>query len=202
MRLVRSPGFVHRIFHSATWKKNKTEKILYLTFDDGPVPEITTWVLDQLKRFNAKATFFCIGKNVESNPEIYSRIIREGHSTGNHTYRHLNGWKTSNKIYFDDVRKCSEVVNTSLFRPPYGKLKLSQYRNLKNSFSIIMWDVLSYDFDEKISGMECFENIRKNSGSGSIIVFHDSLKAWSNLETALPETLKYFTGLGFSFNRI
>ncbi len=188
------------------WVEGK-EKIIYLTFDDGPTPEITEWTLNELKKFNAKATFFCIGKNIEQHPEILRKIISENHSVGNHTYDHLNGWKTKAKEYLQNVEKCNFVISNFLnpkllFRPPYGKIRPSQYSNLKSQYSIIMWDVLSGDFDQNISGEKCFNNVVKNAKSGSIVVFHDSLKASKNLFYALPKTLEYFSEKGFGFEKV
>jgi peptidoglycan/xylan/chitin deacetylase (PgdA/CDA1 family) len=178
------------------------EKIIYLSFDDGPHPEATPFVLDTLKPYNAKATFFCIGKNVEEHKDIYRRMLDEGHRPGNHTHNHLNGWKVSDKDYFDNVMKASRYIDSFLFRPPYGKISGFQVRYLQNTaqkFRIIMWDVLSGDFDIKLSPDDCTYNVVRNTRNGSIVVFHDSEKAFPRLKTALPKMLEFFSEKGFRF---
>lgn len=190
------------IYPSLLWRMNREEKTLYLTFDDGPIPEVTPWVLEVLKKFNAKATFFCIGKNVKVNPEILKAILDSGHAVGNHTMHHMNGWKSSSSEYSVDVMECKKLITSSLFRPPYGKIKYSQVRKLKKDFRIIMWDVLSKDYDHSLRGKDCFDRVKRKSRNGSIIVFHDSLKAEERLRFALPETLKYFSDRGFEFKSI
>lgn len=202
MRFVRPPLWLKRLYPKLTWRIPAQEKILYLTFDDGPVPEITPWVLDQLKRFNAKAVFFCIGINAENNPGLLSRILSEGHRIGNHTYSHVDGWRYSAEKYFDEVERCSAIHKTNLFRPPYGKLKWAQLQRLKKDYKIIMWDVLSYDYDTRITPEQCLNNVIKNSRAGSIIVFHDSIKAGPNLLHALPVVLKHFSEKGFQFKAL
>jgi len=175
---------------------------MYLTFDDGPVPGVTEKVLDTLAKYNAKATFFCVGDNIAKNPEIYERIIREGHSVGSHTFNHLNGWQNENIPYYHNVRKAASLVKTDLFRPPYGRLKPRQAQFLMRHYKIIMWDVLSGDFDKRISKEQCAQNVIRNARPGSIIVFHDSLKAADNVLHALPEVLKYFTQKGIEFSNL
>lgn len=164
---------------------------VYLTFDDGPHPDITPFVLDLLKEYDAKATFFCIGNNVLKYPFIYKRIIDEGHSVGNHTYQHLNGWKTSDKDYLEDIIHAQKYIDSKLFRPPYGRITRFQTQAIKAIFKIIMWDILSGDFDQKISGEECLANVLTNITAGSIVVFHDSEKAFGRLSYALPKTLQF-----------
>ncbi len=190
------------IYPSLTWKMDRKEKVLYLTFDDGPIPEVTPWVLETLQKFNAKATFFCIGQNAKKHPEILKNILDAGHTVGNHTMHHLNGWKSTCKEYSQDVMDCKKFIDSSLFRPPYGKIKISQVSALKKEFKIIMWDVLSKDYDRSLNGDACFERIKRKSRNGSIIVFHESLKAEESLRFALPETLKYFSQSGFEFKAI
>lgn len=191
---------------------NKTNSI-FLTFDDGPTPEITEWTLSQLKQHNAKATFFCIGTNVEKYSEIFEKIQHDNHAIGNHTFNHLNGWKTNSNKYIENVKKCEDIIlrnlfdiyknQFKLFRPPYGKISfLQSYKLRKLGYKIIMWDVISYDFDTNVSGEQCLENILKNIESGSIIVFHDSQKAYKNLKYALPKTLKTLSERGFKFEKI
>ena len=190
---------LQKLFPSLIWRINTEEKTIFLTFDDGPIPEVTPWVLNILKEYNALATFFCIGDNARKYPDLISLLEKSNHTIGNHTMYHLKGWKTSNMKYYNDIYECKKFVNSNLFRPPYGKIKLTQSLHLKKEFRIIMWDVLSKDYDSTLSGEECFENVKKNTRNGSIIVFHDSLKAENRLRIALPATLKYFSERGYSF---
>ncbi len=201
---VRIPAWFARINSNCVWKIPSREKILYLTFDDGPHETVTPFVLDQLKKYNAKATFFCLGKNVQSHPEIYKRILNEGHKTGNHTFNHLNGWKVSKNNYTDDVKEAAKYINSKFFRPPYGKATPSSLKILRSEFGykIIMWHILSGDFDEKISPEKCTNNVKKHAGKGSIVVFHDSSKAWKSLSFALPEVLYDFSAKGFQFKAL
>lgn len=189
------------------------KKTIYLTFDDGPTPEITTWVLNVLKEHKIKATFFCIGNNIDKHPTLFSKIVNEGHAIGNHTYNHLKGWNTLTNEYLADTKKCEESIlklnpgiwnfSSKIFRPPYGKIKTSQSKKLRQlGYKIIMWDVLSADFDQSISPEKCLENVLKNTQSGSVIVFHDSLKAFKNLEYALPKSLEILRQKGFEFDII
>lgn len=183
------------------------EKAVYLTFDDGPHPEITSWVLDQLKEYHAAATFFCIGKNVESYPGTYQRIISEGHAVGNHTHQHLNGWRTKEKIYLQDISAATAFIQTDLFRPPYGRIRNSYIHGIAEAMHvpvarIIMWDVLSGDFDNGYSPAQCLNNVIANIGNGSIVVFHDSEKAFVNLKFTLPFTLEYLCKEGYALKKI
>ncbi len=193
------PLLLQLMFPSLTWRIPETGKTIYLTFDDGPIPEITPWVLKTLDEFNALATFFCIGDNVMKHPDLLKLLLNSKHSIGNHTMHHLNGWQSKNKKYFSDISECKQLINSELFRPPFGKIKLSQVWKLKKEYRIIMWDVLSKDYDTSLTGEDCFENVRRNTKNGSIIVFHDSLKAEKRLRFALPQTLKYFSKHGYSF---
>lgn len=202
---IKTPSLVKLIFKNWVWSFSTKEKILYLTFDDGPTPEVTNWTLNQLKKYNAKATFFCIGKNVEENPLIYQNIINEEHVIGNHTHNHLNGIHTKKTTYIKNVEKAEQVSpnNNKLFRPPYGKLKLSQSKQLrKKGYKIIMWDVLSADFDTTINTNDCLKNVIKSTKNGSIIVFHDSLKAKDKLYYVLPIILDYYSEKGYEFKAI
>ena len=197
--LIKTPQFIQNLFPSFTWRIPTTDKVLYLTFDDGPIPEVTPWVLDQLNQFGAKATFFCVGENIDKHPNIFDRVKEEGHSLGNHTYNHLNGWTTDNLPYFHNIRKCARKIDSDLFRPPYGKLKPRQVQFLSRHYRIVMWDILSGDFDPDISADQCYTNVESNAGPGSIIVFHDSIKAMPKLKVVLPKILKHFSRLGYRF---
>ncbi|TDY10652.1 polysaccharide deacetylase family protein [Meridianimaribacter flavus] len=204
---TKTPLVVKKMFPNYIWDIPTEQKTIYLTFDDGPTPEITHWTLNTLKQYNAKATFFCIGSNIEKHPDIFQDIINEGHSIGNHTYNHLKGWKTQKQEYIDDVLKTQSLIEhqqtSKLFRPPYGKIKPKQANELiQMGYKIIMWDVLSFDWDATISNAACLENVISKTKKGSIIVFHDSLKAASNLQYALPKVLEHYSNLGFSFKNI
>ena len=197
MFFAKSPTIIKKYYSQLTWDIPNQENKIYLTFDDGPIPGITEWVLDVLNEHQIKATFFCIGDNVIKYPAIYQRILDEGHAVGNHTQNHLNGWKIEDKDYFRNVDACADMVNSKLFRPPYGRIRKSQLTTLKKEYSIIMWDVLSGDFDHKTSPEKCLSNVIKNTKSGSILVFHDSIKASENLKYALPKAIEVLLGKGF-----
>ncbi|NII85508.1 MULTISPECIES: polysaccharide deacetylase family protein [unclassified Pedobacter] len=215
MYLIKSPLLLKWYYPSLLWNKSRTEKVIYLTFDDGPIPNVTDFVLKTLKVFNAKATFFCIGDNIVKHPEVFEHVKNDGHAIGNHTFNHLKGWKTDNETYLQNTLKCQELTQTNLFRPPYGRIRKSQIKSLKSKvqspksdsrlktidsgLKIIMWDVLSGDFDIKLSPEKCYQNVIKHTENGSIIVFHDSLKAFDRLAYALPKVLAYFTEKGFTF---
>ncbi|MFZ1529851.1 MAG: polysaccharide deacetylase family protein [Ferruginibacter sp.] len=203
--LVKTPWWLKKIYNKLVWDADPAGKKLYLSFDDGPHPQITPFVLNELKKFNAKATFFCIGQNVEQYPGIYRQIIDEGHSVGNHTYNHLNGWKTDDAVYLENVARAQLFIDSNLFRPPYGKITGFQRRQLaapRFGLHTIMWSVVSGDFDAGISPERCLNNVLRNSREGSVVVFHDSEKARDRLEYALPKALEYFAAKGFSFEKI
>lgn len=202
MYAVKTPRFIQRLFPDFLWRFPKEEKVIYLTFDDGPIPEVTPWVLETLKQFNAKATFFCVGDNVRKHPEIFNQLIVEGHRIGNHTFRHLDGWKTRKAIYLEDVKRCANVLDSNIFRPPYGHLKLNQIKKLRAHYQIVLWDILSGDFDPSLSKEQCLRNVLHHGKEGSIVVFHDSLKAEEKLRYVLPRVLEYYQGSGFRFERI
>ena len=200
--MVKVPWIVKQIFNDLVWKIPTKEKILYLTFDDGPHPTATPFVLEELKKYNARATFFCLGKNVAAHPHIYASIMQAGHTVGNHTFNHLNGWKVKDKQFFQDVIEAKKYIDPSLFRPPYGKITPFQAKHLKESplsFDIIMWDVLSKDYDVTLTARDCSFNVVRHAQPGSIVVFHDSEKAWPRMQGALTETLKYFAENGWTF---
>jgi len=202
MYFVKTPQFIQNLFPNFTWRIPTNEKVLYLTFDDGPIPEVTPWVLEQLDQYGAKATFFCVGDNIRKHEEVFHQVVDAGHSVGNHTFNHLNGWLTDNIPFFHNVRHCANQVNTVLFRPPYGRLKSKQSQFLMRHYRIVMWDVLSGDFDPKISAEQCLSNVVNNAGPGSIVVFHDSLKAKDKLQQVLPQVLEHFSKLGYRFDKL
>ena len=201
---VKTPWWLKRIYSGYTWSLPTKEKIIYLTFDDGPHPQATPFVLDELKRYQAKAIFFCIGKNVAAYPEIYKRILTEGHTVGNHTHNHLNGWKENDKDYFKNIFDASKYIDSDLFRPPYGKISTFQAKQVieKMNYKIVMWSVLSGDFDKKLSAEDCVNNVKKGASPGSIIVFHDSEKCFSKLRYILPKTLEFFAGRQYQFENL
>lgn len=212
---VKTNRFIKTIFPKYVWAIPTDTKEIFLTFDDGPIPEITEWVLHQLEQYNAKATFFCIGDNIQKHPAVFQKVIAQGHAVGNHTFNHLKGWETSLNVYIENTKKCTETINSfqpsqsfvtehgKLFRPPYGKIKPAQARELRClGYKIIMWDVISMDFDAAVTPEKCLENVLKNVESGSIIVFHDSVKAWKNLEYVLPKTLEFLQERGFVCSKI
>jgi peptidoglycan/xylan/chitin deacetylase (PgdA/CDA1 family) len=214
---IKTPNWIQKLYSNLIWSFTNSKKEIYLTFDDGPTPEITEWVLEILRKFNAKATFFCIGKNIKNHPEIFNKIIKQGHSVGNHTHNHLNGWKINNSRYIENVLETDGIISTlssdrqdffnhknlNLFRPPYGKIKRRQSKELiKRGFKIIMWDVLSADFDQSITKEQCLKNVVDNVGNGSIIIFHDSVKAEINMKYTLPKFLELLDQKGFEFKAI
>jgi peptidoglycan/xylan/chitin deacetylase (PgdA/CDA1 family) len=204
--LVTAPWYL-RLFYSrhCIWEVPETEKVLYLTFDDGPHPKATPFVLNELAKYNAKATFFCIGKNVAAYPDLYRQILKAGHRTGNHTHHHLNSIKTPEKEWLEDVKKAGQWIDSDLFRPPYGRMTRFQEKVLREStrgFKSIMWSVLSGDFDTRLSGSDCTRIVTKHSKKGSIIVYHDSEKAWERLRESLPEVLTYFSERGYIFKNL
>ncbi len=195
---VKTPAILTKMYPSLTWFKNRGEKTIYLTFDDGPSPGITNWVLDMLKKHKAKACFFLIGDKIQKYPDTFDLILQHDQQIGNHTYNHLNGWRTVTKDYITNFNKCAELMDTPLFRPPYGRIKASQIKALKDQ-KIIMWDVLSGDFDPKLSKEDCLLNLINNVENGSIIVMHDSEKAKEKVLYVLPRFLAWAEEKGFSF---
>lgn len=208
MRLypIKTAKIFKSIFNQWTWSFNTNKKEVYLTFDDGPIPNITPWVLDQLKKHKAKATFFCIGDNIKKHPEILEQIIQENHRVGNHTFNHLKGWNTNTDEYIKNILLTEQYLPTQtqkLFRPPYGKISFSQSKKLLSlNYKIIMWDVLSADFDKHLTAKECTKNVLSKIENGSIVVFHDSEKAFPRLQEALPKILSELTKKGYSFKAI
>ena len=204
MNIVCPPLWFRRLYPKSVWEVPVDEQIIYLSFDDGPIPEVTPWVLKTLRQFEAKATFFCIGHNVEKHTEIYQEIVNEKHAIANHTYNHLQGVRTKSSEYYSNIRKAAKVINSTLFRPPHGLIFpwQSKYINKKMGYKLVMWDVLTQDYDKNISPTQCLNNALKYTQKGSVVVFHDSLKAEKNLKYALPRFLEHFTQKGFQFKSI
>jgi peptidoglycan/xylan/chitin deacetylase (PgdA/CDA1 family) len=206
MYLVKTPFWLRALYPSCTWKIPSAKKVIYLSFDDGPHVDATPFVLAELKKYNAKACFFCIGKNVAAHKNLYEQILHEGHTVGNHTYDHVNGWKTNTANYIENIELAGKLIHSNLFRPPYGRITKSQIQKIKANKTlpqkIIMWDVLSGDFDLSLTAESCIKNIIKNTVAGSIVVFHDSAKAFERLKIALPRILAHFTALGYTFEAI
>ena len=202
---VQTPWWIEKLYPGRIWRFANNKKALYLTFDDGPHPEATPFVLDELRKYSAKATFFCVGKNVVNHPLLYQRIIDEGHAVGNHTFDHLNGWKTKDALYLENVAEAKKYIDSNLFRPPYGKLTRFQQKQLRlprYGMNTIMWSVLSGDFDKGISNERCLQNVLFHSAPGAIIVLHDSEKSLEKMRFILPRILNYFSGKGFTFEKI
>jgi len=199
---IKPPKIISHTFKDILWKIKSNEKVLYLTFDDGPIPENTEWILSELEKYKAKATFFCVGENVNKYPEIFKKILENGHSVGNHTYNHLNNWKIGFHSYMENIRKANNLIKSNLFRPPYGKLGFYSMRAIKKDYQIVLWDVLSRDFDSQISSEMCLYNVIDNASQGSIIVFHDNYKATRNLQYVLPYVLDFYTQKGYRFEPI
>lgn len=200
--LIQPSKLIKKFYSKAIWNIHTSEKEIYLTFDDGPIPGLTEWILDTLDRYNAKATFFCVGDNILKHPNIFDRILNEGHQVANHTQNHIKGFSYDLEDYLNNVEQCEVLTKSKIFRPPYGQLRKSQYRKLlQNGYRIVLWDVISYDY-EKISAEQCFKNVSKNIKKGSVVLFHDNYKAENNVKYALEETLKKYTELGYVFKAI
>ena len=202
MKLVKTSSVIKKIYPKYIWDIPTTEKAIYLTFDDGPTPEVTPWVLKVLKEFSASATFFCIGRNVVACPEIFDQIRENGHGIGNHTYSHFKGWDTATEQYLEDVSKCQEIVNSRFFRPPYGKILRKQGRLLLEEYQVIMWDVLTYDYEMDLKVKDILRKIIDATSSGSIVVYHDSVKSFDNLKKMLPVYLEHFSKQGYQFKAL
>lgn len=202
MYLVKTPWLLKKLYPQLIWDSDKRDRTIYLTFDDGPIPIVTPFVLNILEQYKAKATFFCIGENATKHTDIFAKVKAAGHAIGNHTFNHLKGWDTADDVYLNNFAKAGDLLNTRLFRPPYGRIKRSQIKLLKQhrpNLQIIMWDVLSGDFDMELSPEKCLHNVLKNTQPGSIIVFHDSLKAFERLEYALPRAMEVWSNEGYTF---
>jgi len=200
IRIHKTPGLLRKLYPQLTWTRDTDE--IYLTFDDGPQPDVTEWVLEQLDQFHAKATFFCVGENIFKHSDIASLVLTKGHKISNHTYNHLNGWNNEDDYYLENIVKCESFISgdNQLFRPPYGRIKKSQINKLDN-YEIIMWSHLAWDFD---SGMNPKHSIEALSSAepGSILVFHDSYKSFKNLKMILPEILENLSGRDLKMNTL
>ncbi|MFN4083918.1 MAG: polysaccharide deacetylase family protein [Bacteroidia bacterium] len=197
----RLPLFVKYLIPHCTWKVNTSDKVLYLTFDDGPHPEITNYVLNLLEKYNAKATFFCVGENVKKYPDVYERILNKGHTTGNHTFHHVNFLKTNRKNYLHEIELASQYIKSDLFRPPYGKILPKTAKIISKNYKIMMWSLLTRDYDKDLDLNAALNQIYK-AKNGDILVFHDSEKAFKNLQLLLPKTLDFYYQKGYSFNAL
>lgn len=202
MYLVKTPKYVQEAFPTMEWRYQTVDKVLYLTFDDGPTPESTPTILEILQRYGAKATFFCVGDNIRKFPQLVDTIIDEGHKIGSHTYNHLSGWTTTNRTYYSNIHKAADLVDSRLFRPPYGRITPNQSKQISKDYRIVMWDVLSGDFDKNITADQCYHNVINNSKPGSVVVFHDSKKTTSLVSKVLPRVLEFFDANGYQFDSI
>ncbi len=201
MYLVKTPIFIQKIYESCTWRIDSKDSI-YLTFDDGPHPEATPLVLELLKTYDAKATFFCIGENARAHPKLVQQILVSGHTIGNHSYSHPSGWTTKTKNYIADVDKCKEIIDSKLFRPPYGRLKPSQLNELVAKYKVIMWDIMCGDFEDQLTKEICLSNITDNAKAGSIILLHDTASSIKKLKYVLPKVLEFYNTKGLKFKAI
>ena len=209
MFFFKTPKLFEFIYPEAIWHGPRNKKHVYLTFDDGPVPDVTEYVLDLLSEYRIKATFFCVGENVIKYPEIFKRILREGHGVGNHTFNHLNGWQVDEKEYMNNIQLCLDAFrkmgyknDVHLFRPPYGKIRKRTFAKIKEDYKIIMWDVLSYDFSRKVNEQKCLEKSLRFTKKGSIIIFHDSNKTFDKIKLVISQYIKSLKDRNYEFRRI
>jgi peptidoglycan/xylan/chitin deacetylase (PgdA/CDA1 family) len=199
MFIEQPPQFIRQLYPHAHWRMNTSEKAVYLTFDDGPIPEVTPWVLDVLDRYQIKATFFMVGDNVRKHPDEYKMVVERGHRIGNHTFNHLKGFEEGSERYIANVDKADCYLTTDLFRPPHGIMRMKQYRMLSKRYRIIMWDLVTRDYNPKLNGEQVLRKVRKYARNGSIITFHDSLRSVDNLRYALPRAIEWLQGEGYEF---
>ena len=205
MYLVKTPWLLKKLYPQLRWDMKPGNRCIYLTFDDGPIPIVTPFVLNILQQYDAKATFFCIGDNVRKHPDVLEQVKNAGHSIGNHTYNHLKGWNTDDKTYLDNFLEADKLIHSNLFRPPYGRIKRSQVKLLKEAkpdLDIVMWNVLSADYDINLSPEKCLGNVLKHTTDGDIVLFHDSLKARERMEYVLPRAMEIWSAKGFRFNAL
>lgn len=199
MFIEQPPQFIRQLYPHAHWRMNTSEKAVYLTFDDGPIPEVTPWVLDVLDRYQIKATFFMVGDNVRKHPDEYKMVVERGHRIGNHTFNHLKGFEEGSERYIANIDKADCYLSTDLFRPPHGIMRMKQYRMLSKRYRIIMWDLVTRDYNPKLNGEQVLRKVRKYARNGSIITFHDSLRSVDNLRYALPRAIEWLQGEGYEF---
>jgi peptidoglycan/xylan/chitin deacetylase (PgdA/CDA1 family) len=199
MFIEQPPQFIRRMYPRACWRMNASERAVYLTFDDGPIPEITPWVLDILDKYKIKATFFMVGDNVRKHPDEYKMVVERGHRIGNHSYNHLKGYKETVKHYLDNIEKADAYLSSNLYRPPHGFMRLKQYRALDKQYRIIMWDLVTRDYDSRLTGEQVLSKVRRYVRNGSIITFHDSLRSIENLRYALPRAIEWLLSQGYEF---
>lgn len=202
MLIEQTPDFIRKLIPGAVWRLPQKEKTVYLTFDDGPIPEVTPWVLDLLKKYNIKATFFCVGDNVRKHPEVFKMVVSAGHSVGNHTFNHLQGFKVRSGKYVENVELADSYIRSNLFRPPHGHLRIRQGTKLSKKFRFVMWDVITRDYNMKLSGEYVLNVVKRYARNGSIIVFHDSIKAEKNMKYALPRAIEFLLSEGYKFEKI
>ena len=205
----KTPAWLKYLYPSLTWDRSEhPDKVIYLTFDDGPIPEVTEFVLDTLDHFEAKATFFCVGENIEKHQSVASAVLERGHLIGNHTHNHIKGWNTSNEKYADNIRLCDAAIeglgisNNNYFRPPYGRIGPGQIKMIKSDYEIVMWDVLTGDYNSALSANAIFKSVTKVTQPGSIVLFHDSIKAYPRMKEVLPDYLSYFSERGYTFKTL
>ncbi|MEE0997943.1 MAG: polysaccharide deacetylase family protein [Paludibacteraceae bacterium] len=202
MLIEQTPDFIRKLIPGAVWRLPQKEKTVYLTFDDGPIPEVTPWVLDLLRKYNIKATFFCVGDNVRKHPEVFKMLVSAGHSVGNHTFNHLQGFKVKSDKYVENVELADTYIRSNLFRPPHGHLRIRQGTRLSKKFRFVMWDVITRDYNRKLSGEYVLNVVKRYVRNGSIIVFHDSIKAEKNMKYALPKAIEFLLFEGYKFEKI
>lgn len=199
MFIEQPPELIRLLYPRALWRMDKKEKAVYLTFDDGPIPEITEWVLDLLDKYHIKATFFMVGDNVRKHPAEYRKVVERGHRIGNHTFNHIRGFEYKSQSYLANTDKADEYLHTDLFRPPHGHMGWEQYRTLRSKYRIVMWDLVTRDYSKRLNGPQVFEKVKKYARNGSIITFHDSLKSEQNLKYALPRSIEWLLEQGYQF---
>lgn len=199
MIIEQPPAILRWMYPRALWRMDKNDKSVYLTFDDGPIPEITPWVLDLLDKYNIKATFFLVGDNIRKHPEEFKMIVNRGHRLGNHTFNHLKGFEYNSQDYMANTEKANEYLKTDLFRPPHGHMKIFQYYALRNKYRIVMWDLVSRDYSKRLNGKQVLEKVKHYARNGSIITFHDSLKSEQNMKYALPRSIEWLLKQGYTF---
>ena len=199
MFIEQVPGFVRCLFPKALWRMNPDEKAVYLTFDDGPIPVVTPWVVELLGHYDIKATFFMVGDNVRKHPQEYRQVIEAGHRVGNHTFNHLKGLFTDTREYVENVEKADALIHSNLFRPPHGMLRRSQYKELSKRYQFVMWDLVTRDYSKRLQAEDVLANVKKYVRNGSIITFHDSLRSEENLKYALPRAIEWLQEQGYEF---